>query len=225
MMHIKLPDRTEITLSEAITAFAYGEPRDVSSAPLYFSFPLENLLKLLRDAALTGRVRFRALRAGINKYQEIDPAYFNKEYSFDWNQNLIREFVSSNEVEEYVGEHDIVPVVEWYDVYLNRNQYASLLKDMGISVEPRSDYDAQPAASGKPQVYKTGVAGRPTAINLILDLAQNRLAAKDYADSQKQFAQELADYLAKTDPLAPRMTPKSITNNPKFRELWRKRPK
>jgi hypothetical protein len=220
MIHIKLPNRREITLCEAITAFIYGEPRDVSSAPPYPSFSLDNVLELLHEAAQAGRIIFRALRVGINKYQEIDPGYFNKEYSFDWRRNLIQGFASRDEVEDYVGEYDIVPVVEWHDVYLNRNQYASLLKDMGVSVEPSSDSDA----SDKSKIYNTGLPGRSTAKQLALPIAERRLANGDYPDTKKGFAEQIVDAVRKAEPQAPPMTAKTLTNDPKFSELWRRKP-
>lgn len=90
MMHVQLPDRSEITLYEAVTAFVSGKPRDASSEPFYPSFASEALLERLHNAAQAGQVRFRALKIGDNKYQEIDPLYFGTRFEFNWNKNEIQ---------------------------------------------------------------------------------------------------------------------------------------
>lgn len=82
MMQVQLPVRKEITLSEAVTAFVYGKPRDPSSGPLYPSYASDVLLEQLHRAARAGQVRFHALKIGKNKYQEIKPSYFRKRCHF-----------------------------------------------------------------------------------------------------------------------------------------------
>lgn len=84
MMHLQLPVRKEITLSEAVTAFVYGKPRDPPSGPLYPSYASDVLLEQLHRAARAGQVRFRALKIGKNKYQEIKPSSFRKTRRFNW---------------------------------------------------------------------------------------------------------------------------------------------
>ena len=63
MMHVRLPDRTEITLCEAVTAFVYGESCAASSGPFDPSDASDALLDRLHEAAHAGRVRFHALPA------------------------------------------------------------------------------------------------------------------------------------------------------------------
>jgi hypothetical protein len=217
MMHVQLPDRMEITLREAVTAFVYGESRDASSGPLYPSFASDALLEQLRCAAQAGRVRFRALKIGDNKYQEIESLYFCTRREFNWNENEIQSWGPADEETGVEGE---VLGVDWYDVYLDREQFASLLRDMGVSVNRRDGGDVQ----GERKTFETGLAGRPTSIYFVLPLAQIRLDAGDYPETLAEFSKQLAEALAKIEPNAHRITPKAISNNPKLRELWRRKP-
>jgi hypothetical protein len=207
MMHVQLPDRKYITLCEAVTAFVYGAPRDSSSGPFEETddAPLA-LEKELYAAASAGKVRFRGLKAGNNKYQEIDPVYFSTRHNidFNWNKNLIR-----------------FRIPDWYDVHLDREQFASLLKDMGVSVEPDSNSNAPPDST----IYCTGVAGRRTSRHIVELEAQRRLDAGDCPETLTAFSQELAAWLKKTEPRAPSMTAKTIYNSllPKWQR--HKRPK
>lgn len=171
-MHVQLPDRKEITLREAVTAFVYGESRDASSGQFYPSDASNALLEQLQEAARAGRVRFHALPVvGNNKYQEIDPLYFGTRRELDWNKN---EILSLGPVDEreckpvYDGQEcDEVLGVEWYDVHLDQEQFASLLKDMGVSVQQNLDpgapqnVDAEaPADLSDLETSGTGLAGR-----------------------------------------------------------------
>ena len=77
---IELPDREEITLCEAFTAFVYGRAWDAAQRHgLLFarmglgpeltseqSAKLNNLFERLNSAAYAGRIKFRALRNGEN---------------------------------------------------------------------------------------------------------------------------------------------------------------
>lgn len=86
MIYVQLPDRREITLQEAVTAFVYGKSRDAPAGPFYPSFASDALLEQMHGAAHTGRVRFRALKIGTSKYQEIDPLYFSMRRHFNWGE-------------------------------------------------------------------------------------------------------------------------------------------
>jgi hypothetical protein len=214
MMHVQLPDRKWITLCEAVTAFVYGESCDASLVKFY-PVASDALLEQLHDAAEAGTIKFRALRRGNNKYQEINPGYFSTTRDFNWKRNEICCWVPCDG-EEYEQEL----AIEWYDVHLERDQYTSLLGDMGVSVQSNSVSDALDNS----KIYKTGLQGRPTAIQLALPIAERRLADGDYPDTKKAFAEQIVNAVAKTEPQAPAMTAKALTNNDKFSELWRKRP-
>ena len=189
MMHVRLPDRARITLWEAVTAFVDGESRAASSGPFYPSHKSDALLDRLHEAAHAGRVRFYALPAvGNNKYQEIDPLYFGTRCTLNWNEN---EILSWGPVDEreckpiYDGQEcDEVLGVECYDVHLDREQFASLLREMGVSVRQNldpgapQDLDAEvPADLSNLETSGTGLAGRGTSIQYIIPRAKKRLDA------------------------------------------------
>jgi hypothetical protein len=236
MMHVQLPTRSEITLCEAITAFVYGKPRDPSMGPFYSSSPSEALLERLHQAARAGQIRFRALPVGDNKYQEIDPLYFGARPELNWNKNEILSWRPIDEREckpGYDGEEcDEVLGVDWCDVHLDREQFASLLREMGVSVEQNLDpgapqnLDAEVAADlSDLETSGTGLAGRPTSIQSILPLAQKRLDARAYPDTITEFSEQVARDFAKAAPKAHHPTAKAIRNNSDFRDMWRKKPR
>ena len=170
----------------------------------------KDLLERLHSAAYAGRVKFRAIQEGEHPedgYKDIDPLYFSIKPLFNWPQDVI--FQPENESS-----------TPWCFVHLDREEFASLLRDMGVSVRQNLD-----DAPGSLKTYNTGLAGRPTSIHLVLPIAQSRLDAGDYPDTLTEFSEQLADAVAKAEPLAHRMTPKAIRNNPKLRELWRARQK
>jgi hypothetical protein len=234
MMHVQLPDRKKITLCEAVTAFVYGESRDPSSGPFYPSSASDALLEELYDAARAGRVKFHALKAGNNKYRDIDPLYFGRRRKFNWSKNEILSWgpVDDRECKPlYDGqEYDEALGVEWYDVYLDREQFASLLREMGVSVQQNldlgapQDLDAEvPADLSNLETSGTGFAGRTKSAHYILPMAKKRLDAGDYPDSKTEFSKQLASDFAKTAPKAHHPKPNTIRNNPEFNEMWRRR--
>src|SRR3974390_2921737 len=112
MMYVRLPDREWITLFEAVTALVNDESRDASA--LYASDATNAVLEQLHNAAVAGKVRFRALNTG-NKYQEIDADYFSTMFYFHWQRNEIQVLARVP-----CGEYDEDWVVEWRDVHLDR---------------------------------------------------------------------------------------------------------
>ena len=97
---IELPDREEITLCEAFTAFVYGRAWDAAQRHgLLFarmglgpeltseqSAKLNNLFERLNSAAYAGRIKFRALKNGENPadgHKGIDPLYFRQQRGFE----------------------------------------------------------------------------------------------------------------------------------------------
>jgi hypothetical protein len=219
MKFVKLPDHEEITLREAVTAFVYGEARDASSGPLYPSLASDALLQELDSAARTGRIRFRALRIGDNKYQVIDPAYFNSRHELDWRKDEIQ---SWGPVDEQTGLEGNVFGVEWYDVHIDRQQFGSLLKNMGVDVGGNCDPKTpEPDVHENGPTYKTGAAGRPTSMHFALRIARRRLEDGDYPETKTAFAEQIAAELKATYPEAAPAKPKTIRQNPDFTELWR----
>ena len=209
---LKLPDRKEISLCEAVTAFVYGKANDSLQEMLYGEAPNEeksakakDLIERLHSAAYAGRLKFRALKNGdshADGHRIIDPLYFSEPRGLRW---------ASDEI--WFSD------LEWRDVHLDREDFEALLRNMGVSVQQGSDADVP----GDQKIYSTGLAGRPTSIRLVLPMARHRLDAGDYPDTQKTFSEQLAADFAKAEPRAPRMSPKAIRNNPEFRELWRRK--
>ena len=84
---VDLPDRKEITLCEAVTAFAYGKAYDVRQFDLVRSAEapikehvakLDDLLERLREAAYAGRINFRAIKEygdAADGYKAIGPLF------------------------------------------------------------------------------------------------------------------------------------------------------
>jgi hypothetical protein len=237
MMHVRLPDRAIITLCEAVTAFVYGESRAASSGPFYPSDASDALLGCLLEAAHAGRVGFHALPAvGGNKYQKIDPLYFDTGCRFNWNQNQLLNYGTVDEQEckpIYDGqEYDEVLGIDWCDVHIDRAQFASFLREMGVTVLQNLDpgalqnVDAEaPADLSDLETSGTGLAGRPRSVQFVLPMAKKRLDAKDYPDSKTEFAKQLAKDFAEAAPKAHHPKPNSIRNNPEFSEMWRRKPR
>jgi hypothetical protein len=232
MMHVQLPDRKEITLREAVTAFVYRESRDASSGPFYPSFASEALLEQLHNAAQAGRVRFRALKIGDNKYQEIEPVYFSTRCKLNWTKNEILSWGPIDEREckpVYDGQEcDEVLGVDWHDVHLDREQFASLLMEMGVSIRSaiRGQLSSDPNEPGEQVTDRTGDPGRRTSKHLYEAEARRRLDAGDVPGKLTEFSEQIADWIKRTHPLAARPTPKTIAN--RIRPLWhdyQKRPK
>jgi hypothetical protein len=216
MLHVQLPVRKEITLSEAVTAFLYGKPRDPPSEPLYPSYALDVLLEQLQRAAGAGKVRFRALKIGKNKYQEIKTSYFRKRCHFEWRKNQIKHWASYNNPEE--PDYDRALAVGWDDVHLDREQFASFLKDMGAAVQQYPDDDE----SDQLELRDTGLPGRPPLIHLALPIAETMLKSGDYPGTKLAFAKQIAVGVRKRYPGTRPLRPKTITNNNEFKALLRK---
>jgi hypothetical protein len=239
MMHVQLPTCSRITLWDAITAFVYGAPRDPSTGPFYPSNASIALLERLHQAARAGQVRFHALSVvGNNTYQEIDPLYFGARCTFDWNKNQILSWGLVDEreckpISMYDGQEcDEVLGVDWFDVHLDQEQFASLLREMGVLVHQKLDTDIhqnvdadRPTDLSTLETSGTGLAGRPTSMPHILLLAKERLDAGDYPGTITEFAKQLARDFAKKAPKAHHPKPKTLKQNPTLREMWRLKPR
>ena len=244
---IELPDRKEITLCEAVTAFAYGRACDVKAFQATHlnaglgkeltagvgkeqtkkqkakqkeqtanqreqTGKVEGLLERLQDAAYAGNVKFRGIQEGADPadgYKKIDPLYFYVKPFFNWSQDVI-----------FHREDEASTV--WYFVHLDRNDFVSLLRDMGVSVQQSPDVDAPQGpdvdAPRKQKTYTTGSPGRPTSRHLVLPMAQRKLDGGYRPKDLTVFSEELAKELETTEPEAAPMTPNTIRNA--IRKLW-----
>jgi hypothetical protein len=224
---IGLPDRPEITLCEAVTAFVYGRASDAVQLMLYGETETEeqsakakDLIERLHHAAYAGRINFRALKNGdshADGHKNIDHLYFSERRGFRWDCDEIWARDLSPERPRFKPQRSFTR--GWRDVHLDREDFEALLQAMGVSVQQGSD-DAVPANQ---KIFYSGLAGRRTSINLVLPMALSRLNAGDYPDTLVKFSEQIAEAFAKAEPLAPPMSAKTLRNNPEFRELWRRR--
>lgn len=219
---IELPSRENITLSEAVAAFVYGRAWDEVQrnglgalarggiGPLLTaeqSTKLDVLLAELNKAAYSGRIKFRALKNGespVDGHKDIDPLYFAQQRSFEWCYDAISSDGSA---------------INWSDVHLDRQAFVLWLRDMGVSVQQITEGDVP----GERKTFRTGAAGRPTSMHLVLKMVQSRLDMGDYPESLTTFSEQLAAALKANEPEAAPMTAKTIRNNLEIRELWRRR--
>jgi hypothetical protein len=225
---IKLPDRKEITLCEAVTAFVYGKASDALQHMLLGeagtteeqSAKAKDLIERLHEAAYAGRIKFRAIKNGDNHadgHKDIDHLYFSEERGLRWDLDEIWVRGLSPERPKFKSHRSFT--WDWRDVHLDREGFEALLRAMDVSVQQGSDTDV-PADQ---RISKSGAAGRPTSMQVALRMARERLDAGDHPDTQKMFSEQLAADFAKANPDAPRLTPKTIRNNPEFREMWRRK--
>jgi hypothetical protein len=179
-----------------------------------------DLIGQLHSAAYAGRIKFRALKHGdshTDGHKDIDHLNFSEPRGLRWDLNEIWVRGLSSQHPKFKSHRSFTR--DWRDVHLDREEFEDLLRNMGVSVQQSSYADGP----GNQKIFKSGLAGRPTSINLVLPIALSRLNAGEYPDTQIKFSEQLAEHLAKAEPQAPRMTPKAIRNNPEFRELWRRR--
>ena len=203
---VELPDRKEITLCEAVTAFAYGKAYDLrqfdrarsAEAPIKEHLAkLDDLLERLRDAAYAGRIKFSAIKEYADPadgFENIDPLYFYIKPFFNWQQDVIyhREDESST---------------PWYFVHLDREQFASLLRDMDLEPTQHEHADAG-----------TGLPGHRPSIHFIEPEAARRLAAEQHPETLTAFGVELAEWFKATFPLKAPVRPGSVANH--FRKAF-----
>jgi hypothetical protein len=225
---LTLPDRKEITLCEAVTAFVYGKASDATQQMLYGdaetqeqSARAKELIERLHSAAYAGRIKFRALKNGddhTDGHKDIDRLYFSEPRGLRWNCDEIWNRDLSRDHPKFKSRPPYFRM-DWRDVHLDREAFEALLQDMGVSVQQSLNADHP----DKQKILKTGMPGRPTSKHLVLNMARRRLDAGDCPTSLIAFSKQLADELAKSEPETPLMTPKSVANA--IREMWRTHPK
>jgi hypothetical protein len=212
------PDRTEITLCEAVTSVVYGKAFDPLRQPCEVDLDqikltgneiaiAKELLERLQTAAYAGQLKFRGIKEGkdlLDGHEDIDPLYFSITRIFDWRRDMIVDPVHA--------------AGEWHFVHLDRMQFLSLLNDGSTPVSQGENDD--PRISRK--TFRTGAAGRPSSKHLVERMARRRLDAGDFPETHREFSEQLAEQLKVEEPEAHPMTPKAIRNS--LGHLWRQRP-
>jgi hypothetical protein len=219
---LKLPDRKEITLCEAVTAFVFGKANtmiqemvDGEATSEENSAKAKDLTERLHSAAYAGRIKFRGLKNGDNPadgHRFIDPLYFSEPRGLRWGSDEIWVRDLSPRHPKFRSRPPFT--LDWRDVHLDREDFEALLQAMGVSVVQGLDADAQ----GERKTFKTGVPGRPTSKHLVLERARRRLDAGDYPSKLSVFSRELTDALRNEEPDAAPMTAKTVANA--IRKLW-----
>jgi hypothetical protein len=223
-----LPDRKEITLCEAVTAFVYGKASDVVQLMLYgeaeteaHSASAKGLIERLHSAAYAGRIKFRGLRNGgdpADGHKDIDRLYFSESRGLRWYADEIWSCDLSPDHPEFKSRPPFFTMA-WQHVHVDRDDFEALLRVMGVSVQQNPDADAM----GKRKTFTTGTPGRPTSKHLVLPMAQRKLDDGDYPKTLIGFSSQLAEQLHIAEPGAAPMTPKTISNV--IRKLWQARKK
>ena len=169
---IKLPDRREITLCEAVTAFVYGEASDALQYMLYGeagtteeqSAKAKDLIERLHEAAYAGRIKLRALKNGdshADGHKNIDRLYFSEERGLRWDLDEIWVRGLSSQHPKFKSHRSFTR--DWRDVHLDREEFEDLLRNMGVSVQQSSYADGP----GNQKIFKSGLAGRPGLFNAL----------------------------------------------------------
>lgn len=224
---IQFPDRNEITLCEAFTAFCLGKVVDAGEWFFLSELPVEVitlkariLIDRLQKAAYAELITFRALKNGerpIEGHKDIPHLYFSDTRGFAWNCDEIW----SRGLDPYPKQHKPRPphfMMDWHDVHLEREDFKSLLRDMGVSIPHHSEVNIL-----NNEAIPTGAPGRPSSMHYVLKMVEARFNAGDCPRTLTEFSRQLAAALQTAHPHAPPVTPKTISN--KLREQWNKRKK
>jgi hypothetical protein len=224
---LKLPDRKEISLCEAVTAFVFGKANtmiqemvDGEATNEENSAKAKDLTERLHSAAYAGRIKFRGLKNGDNPadgHRVIDPLYFSEPRGLRWGSDEIWVRDLSPRHPKFKSQPPFT--LDWRDVHLDREDFEAFLRDMGVSVVQSLDA----VAPGKRKTLTTGMPGRPTSKHLVLEIARRRFDAGNLPSSLAAFSRELADALRNEEPQAAPMKAKTVCNA--IREPWRARQK
>jgi hypothetical protein len=225
---LKLPDRKEITLCEAVTVVVFGKASNVVEQMINGEAPTEeqsarakDLVDQLHSAAYAGRIKFRGLKNSddhADGHKDIDPLYFSEPRGLRWDCDEIWVRDLSRKYPVFKSRPPFTR--DWRDVHLDREDFETLLGEMGASVLQSPNADVL----GNRKTSKTGLVGRPTSIQLVLPIARSRLDAADFPETLIKFSEQLAEALAKAEPRAHRMSAKTIRNNPEIRDMWHRKP-
>ena len=220
---LKLPDRKEISLCEAVTAFVFGKANtliqemvDGEATNEENSAKAKDLTERLHSAAYAGRIKFRGLKNGDNPadgHRVIDPLYFSEPRGVRWGSDEIWVRDLSPRHPKFKSQPPFT--LDWRDVHLDREDFEALLQAMGVSVVQSLDA----VAPGKRKTLTTGMPGRPTSKHLVLEIARRRFDGGNLPSSLAAFSRELADALRNEEPQAAPMKAKTVCNA--IREPWR----
>lgn len=117
-------------------------------------------------------------------------------------------------------------LIRWMEARSNSATDSPTPENADIGVAQEATASAAPAKPAQADVDQgpvgTGLAGRPTSIQLILQEADRRCNLGDVPEHKIVFAEELSEWLAKNHPTHPKATPKAIGNNKNFTSLFRR---
>jgi hypothetical protein len=161
---LKLPDRKEISLCEAVTAFVFGKANtmiqemvDGEATNEENSAKAKDLTERLRSAAYAGRIKFRGLKNGDNPadgHRVIDPLYFSEPRGLRWGSDEIWVRDLSPRNPKFKSQPPFT--MDWRDVHLDREDFEALLQAMGIAVVKSLDADAPPTERLSKLVCRVG---------------------------------------------------------------------
>jgi hypothetical protein len=221
---LEVPDRKEITLCEAVTAFVYGIAIDTLSHSLnneaatdQQSAKARSLIERLHSAAYAGRIKFRGLRNGADDadgHKDIDNLYFRERRGLRWEADQIWSGAPYRRFPDFRPRPPHF-VMEWHDVHLDRKDFEALLRDEGVPIQQSAD------ALDKQTTYATGAPGRPTSRHFVEPEAERILDNGHRPKNLTVFSNELAKWLRTTYPKAVPMTSKAIQNA--IRKMYNKR--
>ena len=95
----------------------------------------KDLTERLHGAAYAGRIKFRGLKNGDNPadgHRVIDPLYFSEPRGLRWSSDEIWFRDLSPRHPTFKSQPPFT--MDWRDVHLDREDFAALLRDMGVSV-------------------------------------------------------------------------------------------
>jgi hypothetical protein len=244
---INLPERDEITLCEAVTAFICGEAYDVrqwlgaidesSGEPIETGIAAAVKSKQLQcerppkeqvsDAARANPRRVLTEKQ-VKRLNELLARLQQAAYAGHIKFRAIKE--GGNHAGGYTQIDPLYfyarPSFHWsQDVILDHNNDASA--PWYFVHLDRAGFAAlvQELGASVP-IHKTGAPGRPSSKHLVEPEAQRRLNAGEYPKTLAEFAKQLAKWLRQSHPEAAPMTEKTICNA--VRTMWNvlsKRPK
>ena len=172
---LELPDRKQITLCEAVTAYAFGKALDFllhslnnETATKEQRTKARRLIERLQSAAYAGRIKFRALKNGdthVDGHREVDPLYFSQPRGLRWAADEIWSGAPYRRFPKFEPRPPHF-MMDWHDVHLDRKDFEALLQDGGVSVQQRPDADVL----GDQRPYRTGLAGHPNSIELFMPM-------------------------------------------------------
>lgn len=221
---LELPDRKEITLCEAVTAYAFGKALNSLLHSLNNETPTKeqrikarSLVERLRSAAHAGRIKFRGLRNGADHadgHKQIDNLYFSEPRGLRWEADQIWSGAPYRRFPDFEPRPPHF-VMEWHDVHLDRKDFEALLRDEDVSIQQSAD------ALDEQTTYATGAPGRPTSRHLVVPEAERILDDGHRPKNLTVFSNELAKWLRTNHPKAAPMTSKAIQNA--IRKMYNKR--